>query len=728
MTASVVGAIRERLASACPSSQTRVVTYSDRDAADDLWNQLDTASPAGQFSNYVVVLDDLPEDWRTNHPFRPELWLTPWDWAIGVSARLIREPATIPPLGFRCWVVDLLSPTFEPGRQRFKIASAFVPWIRWYRPSIVSATRYAVDTSQLWSDLAACSSMPTLDVGTASTSGARPLPSIWLNLLAAPGDRHAIGNLVGPLLLAEGVEARSGERLPLRLDWATVHFRTLLRSVGFGVRRSPTKTKRPEPVVNTKHFKSSIDRDFLGQMRRVRWLLADDHAPHGYHDAVSAILFGGSMEPESVAPDGAVTKWTGDSRELSLRSTTSPNELLADIRNTVGSGKEWDKPRLLGESTFDILLLDLRLFPDSTTESASLEERQFLVQLLEFCRSKQLPSDKRLASAIDAADHRRNGGVEDLAALTLLPLLLSHADPSLPIVLFSSSHQHEIAQAFSHRPNIITAFSKPIVTGYATADATSSAVEDLVRALGEAARLHRLRPVWKAIVELGRAMGGKDRTVTERRLAVWRWDHAKRTKVRKPLELTLPSGVIERLELEYVNLLMRRRYADALLAPHNLLEAGSTASDDLVSPDDLPKSTDFMGAVADLQFYRVLTELRNARAHYQCQPIRDDSELEQPACWAWMMFVKGCSARISGRHPIVPGPRASDLNLVASARANSMLPLVKGVGVGQRKEKGFRRCKQVIGKVGALLDNSLLDMPEAGFQQLAEYAKHLAQP
>ena len=55
--------------------------------------------------------------------------------------------------------------------------------------------------------------------------------------------------------------------------------------------------------------------------------------------------------------------------------------------------------------------------------------------------------------------------------LTLLPRLIAQIDPSIPIIIFSSTGQRSIIDKFNDYANIITCFEKPRVLGYRSDDA-----------------------------------------------------------------------------------------------------------------------------------------------------------------------------------------------------------------------------------------------------------------
>ena len=54
----------------------------------------------------------------------------------------------------------------------------------------------------------------------------------WTALFGASNNRHAIGNLMGPLILAEGIKQRRGLSIPVGEDWVTRRFRSLIQTAG----------------------------------------------------------------------------------------------------------------------------------------------------------------------------------------------------------------------------------------------------------------------------------------------------------------------------------------------------------------------------------------------------------------------------------------------------------------------------------------------------------------
>ena len=136
-----------------------VFQYSDRSHCEQLWRQMDKESAPLPWSSVVIIYEGQSD--RTDQAFRPEHWLTPWDWALAKSISLARDSSRIPPCGFRCLIVDMLPSHWgSGGRSRFKLMGALAPWVRWYRP--LSGSRPLVnDFSALFKDLKDLALLPS---------------------------------------------------------------------------------------------------------------------------------------------------------------------------------------------------------------------------------------------------------------------------------------------------------------------------------------------------------------------------------------------------------------------------------------------------------------------------------------------------------------------------------------------------------------------------------------
>jgi hypothetical protein len=538
-------------------SRAFVLRYSNREECERLWEELEQESGEVPWNTVVIVYDGQSD--RTNMAFRPEHWLTPWDWSVAFSVHLYYHPERIPPGGLRCLVVDLSPAEWGAGgRTRFRTVGALAPWIRWYRPQ---PRLLASDFETLFSDLRNPSNLPRLDRLALGAPDMRALISTWTALFSTAGDRHAIGNIVAPLILAQGLLKTRGLDIRLSEDWVTKRFRSMVNCMSPA---APSVEPVPSrPLIPNLPEITDPTSDILHRFRRLRVVLVDDQYELGYHTILMRLLFGNDLSEASTS-NLREASWTNPGSDIRLHSTGNPNFLLDWMQRALKAYPE--APRHLGED-LDILLLDLRLFADSKIDQASPDEKRFLEKAIDLCLGAQLQvGDEQLSSAIEAARSRIANGKEDLRALTLLPLLLSRIDPSLPIILFSSTHQREVVDVFRNFQNVITTFAKPVVSGYAAEDLPKVSAWDLERALLEALRLHRPRELWRLICCLGHDLQAR---------------HRKGDRIREA-ELS-PAGdksrsyqidlrMVRILAGEYTYLLLRGRFTDALQLPDNLLE------------------------------------------------------------------------------------------------------------------------------------------------------------
>ena len=110
------------------------------------------------------------------------------------------------------------------------------------------------------------------------------------------------------------------------------------------------------------------------------------------------------------------------------------------------------EPTHSGRTDF-ILFLDLRLFPGETEEAAFVAKLRDIAELMKtsYATAAQRPPWPSIETS-----------QMDLRGLNLLPRLLSLFDPTLPIVLFSSTDRKSIVEHLNDYPNIVTDFQKPV--------------------------------------------------------------------------------------------------------------------------------------------------------------------------------------------------------------------------------------------------------------------------
>jgi hypothetical protein len=251
-------------------------------------------------------------------------------------------------------------------------------------------------------------------------------------LLTEPSHRHAISNIVGPLVL--GVAA---DELPLPQQDKRVLL--YLHSVlcRLGLLGEPPEGQWP--WVSEKEVNLVPDASFV---------LIDDMADLGWEALLRKALGLGQ----------------NDTRLVTFRS---PDPILKSLLDDNGRLRLNKGLQLPGVSQATILFLDLRLF----ARGRPVEEFRFFDALLDAASQATHPSDlpwkrgefteEELRMVRRCIDQRLLEGERYYAALTLLPRLIALVDPQLPIVLFASTGQRRILEALKPYGTIITEFEKP---------------------------------------------------------------------------------------------------------------------------------------------------------------------------------------------------------------------------------------------------------------------------
>ena len=456
--------------------------------------------------------------------------------------------------------------------------------------------------------------------GTATTAtiqlGQEPpwlanLRARWTNHLTAPMRRHSVSNLVAPIVLARGLEALGGSlKLP---DLPDAHLCRALESLVEAVSLAPAVRPRLEERGKSPRegwwavADTVVQADIFKEFEDVAVLLVDDHAGRGYDKIVRAALGGSSEAP---MPPG----W-------SLHAVRSPEPLLAYLDGLLGlsePNREWqvcsdcggrlrteaqpldrDALRVLGGGPgikFDILVLDLRLFDENKPSG----EQGFVHRLLDvyhalFCGRQggsslldalakaaksaqlhvsELAARDRKGATRDGLDNPPQGQASAVVAvpeqvaeriehLALLPLLLSAVDPSLPIVLFSTTRQRRLVELLDAAPNIIKTFAKPAMTGAAPEMSAEDAALSLVGALRRALRLHEVRSVWRALVRRHNELESPSAVQIANFVD-------KNSRLR--MNYSVDRRLLAVLASEYCNTLLQNRFADAMQVPGNWLD------------------------------------------------------------------------------------------------------------------------------------------------------------
>jgi hypothetical protein len=489
----------------------------------------------------VLIWDNIPESQDTS--INVADYVTPFDWALVVSKLILSRNYKETKLGleelnklplFRVAIVDLNSQEHLGAfaYNAFQAVGNALPWVQVYLPveserlqsialsslenEMMAQLRTALAPGNLGFEMLIRDMMSYYDGSVPRSLTLRDaqsdrdlhaviksLKNLWQSSLIRPGDRHHVANLVAPILLANGLPGalrNAVETNILQSDPLRNALGSLVEAVGL---TSPVGNRaadlRPEGLFETLRDDSSI----FGRRKDISVLLLDDQYRLGYQHLLGTALFGVGYDSAKAIKDDF--EWLFElGKTGSLRCEQNADRLFR-VLESLPPVDNWRKPRMLVfDPPADMIILDLRLWTRSEERAA------FMSRLVAICKSLRVATavnedtpvtDPHFERAYRQAKSLISGdeSLSEIEALALLPLLISYYDPSLPIILFSSTHQRSIVQMISHRQNIITDFAKPILSGYGEERQAAELVDDLTDAIRHAIVLHEARGIWSQL-------------------------------------------------------------------------------------------------------------------------------------------------------------------------------------------------------------------------------------
>jgi hypothetical protein len=305
----------------------------------------------------------------------------------------------------------------------------------------------------------------------------------WRQLCAAlapasddSASRHDVSNQIGAMIM------RAGLPVTQRQEWVAYRPRAgrLEKNAALLVDRLASSTESSPPASDITLFPPQ------GLKNPPKIMLVDDRYLDGYLDVLKAALASDVTGRLGVLSD--------DGSSLDSEATSQSSLFGMTLTNSL---------RLRAFDNLDVLFLDLRLWSkDSKREEATLNNYCLVAEKL--CKEWNVSGDERswphFLPLLDQAMRARSQ-VGSHRSLAMLPLIISGLDPSLPIILFSSTQHRSVIQAVRGCPNIITDFTKPYI-GSDDADASEPAVimEGLKLAVGRARAHLEIRQVWMEAV------------------------------------------------------------------------------------------------------------------------------------------------------------------------------------------------------------------------------------
>lgn len=475
----------------------------------------------------VVVWDGAPEG-RSDSEILP--YVTPYDWALALSLMVYDHPNYKDDASIKLRIL-ILNASSQSGSSNFVARNIFsfhnaIPWIQDYWPIQIGeiseadlsisnsddARSYAwlrqavpqgrQDGKRLIDDLRQLDSVlttfPNEDI--LRREHLEAVAELWKQRLLKSQSRHSVANWIAPFVLAGELPTNLGDAnirgMALTLVESGSLLRRALREVLTVIGLLPAE---PKPRGMRAAGMLSGGRGIFERKFPINVLLMDDQFALGYQHVLAYVLFGSRYNHNhaKIARDGSWSYSLADAG--ALQSTAGVDALFQAFGKQ--PIQDWSLPRIFDVPHCDILLLDLRLWMEGQTQ----RRRRLLAKVVAACGDLGASTlkDPLFNTALRAAQAIADGNsANELEAIALLPLLISFYDPSLPVVLFSSTQQKTILELVQHRPNIITEFSKPSAVTTDGAFGASSALADLEAALSRAVDLHELRLIWRRLPNL----------------------------------------------------------------------------------------------------------------------------------------------------------------------------------------------------------------------------------
>jgi hypothetical protein len=487
--------------------------WSSEDAPEGCWNWL---SNGEKQKNLLVVWDSMPANLDVS-PINITDQLTPFDWVVSISHRLLAQETP----AFRVLILDCYSSIRKHAfgcRMADSLIAAF-PWLGVVRLLATGDARSAADQwgaskfKEIAADPTVLGALNADPVGTRATVDS--FVQAWVGNLARSATHHDVNNLLGPLILLEGLglsrkaKERGRSALLQHARWLGI------------VRSNPPRLQQEIGWFDPRPLADELN-------RTIRFILVDDQANNGWKDVIAAVVGVYSREGHAtalatenkfnlLASAGRVELWgtTGATPVLDRldQVLNTLNDAAQDFRFGLQLTPVSAQENTTGEeSPLEVLLLDLRLASSKEIEIRNFRRVVTLAEnLAKRNTDKEWPwrplsassSDEKsalqdLRSWLEKYENAPDDGTsqpsaEYLALLTLFARVVATLDMSLPIIVFSSTGQRRVMEELKGYENIITVFEKPRFAGYSPEDIIIESMDKWATAAQRAAALLRAR-------------------------------------------------------------------------------------------------------------------------------------------------------------------------------------------------------------------------------------------
>jgi hypothetical protein len=453
--------------------------------------------------NILLIWEGMPEP--NDNGVNVLDHITPVDWAIALSHRLLQnekidESKTVPEL--RILICDI-SQQNHANAFAVRMLPAIchgMPWLRVYRP-IESDKWFGRNFEVLVNDINQFDPKTYPSLMKARTDLVETLVHAWIGSVAESSSHHDVSNLLGTLVLSTGLI--TSELSDDLLNGNPARCALLEKMKWLNMVPGEVKNKQ-DCWFDFAQYAAKI----AHEKERVKIILIDDQANQGWLDIVIAAV-GAQRVNTNLASINQIEHFA-ESSVVDVFASTSYDAIGERIK--AANTDQKFKFSLTGDGA-EILLLDLRLFFNWQDEIRYFEWTLGIVTILKSANKQAFPDidcDK-LKKWIDKAKANKSAkwrrDTEYLELLTLLPRILATIDMSLPIVIFSSTGQRQVTEAFKSYGNIITVFEKPKFFGYAMENITQETVNKFQVAMKKALGLVRAR---SAVQRIQQAAASQD--------------------------------------------------------------------------------------------------------------------------------------------------------------------------------------------------------------------------
>lgn len=444
-----------------------------------VWAAVDYAADFGALwggeyaQNIVLFWDGMPVGLNAA-PVDVEASLTPYDWALSFSRKLVGGSAAP---NFRVVIYDIsfgeMSRAF--GVQMASVLESNFPWVSICRR--LENLDKCIDHREL--RRLEKTDKPILDL----------FAQIWINNLARNEDHHDVNNLLGPMLLLDGMGKGSSEHLGRS---------TML----FHVRRLGL-IGPPQAEADAEKWLASARKAISEQKGNLRFILIDDQVDHGWADVIAGWLNVGQQMPARSSDNYTLKRWSNEGRtELWTCSSAKPliDRLWKELRIAEDdencqhpkdlrfrldfSGFEDNQRKDVADQCQEILLLDLRLGRSGGIDRASLKQVVEIALVIDRRSSadrgylRLVPSGEawpQLGWPVEQWDAWLDAACSPdsefhAISLGMLASVIATVDLAYPIIIFSSTGQREIVEKLRSWPTVLTDFEKPRILGFGASD------------------------------------------------------------------------------------------------------------------------------------------------------------------------------------------------------------------------------------------------------------------